>query len=255
MDLVWGNQLMTDLSAVQIGVLMLVFTWSGFVRAGLGFGGTALALPFALVVVESAQVVVPLLLVQLCVFSVMNTWRRFDNIDLRYVGYLTALLVLPVLAGVFTLINLPDQGLITLVYLCVLGFAIQYIAQFEFKIASKAVDLFLLMLGGYVLGSTTAGGPPIVAVSMRYVARDKVRDTLLGLWSLFSVMNLIVLFQADVDLQWRSQLWLLPATVVGHVIGERFHRQLLTMQTAVFYRVLGGALLVVTVIGLIKLWG
>ena len=62
--------------------------------------------------------------------------------------YLTALLVLPVLAGVFTLINLPDQGLITLVYLCVLGFAIQYIAQFEFKIASKAVDLFLLMFGG-----------------------------------------------------------------------------------------------------------
>ena len=245
---------MTDLSVVQMGMLLVVFIWSGFVRAGLGFGGTALALPFALVVVESAQVVVPLLLVQLFVFSVVNTWRRFDNIDWRYVGYLTAVLVLPVLAGVFTLINLPNHLFLMLVYVGVLGVAIQYIVQVELKSTSKAVDLLLLMVGGYVLGSTTAGGPPIVAVSMRYVARDQVRDTLLGLWSLASAMNLVVLFQAEVDLQWRSQLWLLPATVVGHLIGERFHRQLLTMHTAVFYRVLGAALFIVTVMGLIKLW-
>ena len=38
-------------------------------------------------------------------------------------------------------------------------------------------------------------------------------------------------------------------------LASGFIGSLLTMQTAVFYRVLGGALLVVTVIGLIKLWG
>ena len=56
-------------------------------------------------------------------------------------------------------------------------------------------------------------------------------------------------------LQGRSQLWLLPATVTGHLIGERFHRPLLTMHTAVFYRLLGAALLIVTVMGLVKRWG
>jgi uncharacterized protein len=245
---------MTDLSAVQTCLLMLVFAWSGFVRAGLGFGGTALALPLALIVVESAQVVVPLFLVQLFVLSGVHTWRHRGNIDWRSVGYLTALLVMPVLAGVYTLIKLPHHGFMTLVYLCVLGVAMQYIVPFEFTSTRKAVDLVLLLVGGYVLGSTTAGGPPIVAVSMRYVARDKVRDTLLGLWLLVSAMNLVVLSQADVDLQWRSQLWLLPATVVGHCMGDRCHRQLLTMQTTGFYRVVGAALLIVTVIGLIKLW-
>lgn len=245
---------MTDLSAVQVLSLILIFAWSGFVRAGLGFGGTALALPFALIVVQSAQVIVPLLLVQLFLFSVANTVQHWGNVDLRYLGYLTALLVLPVLAGVFTLIELPNRGLITLVYLCVLGFGVQYIVQFEFKRVSKAVDLILLMLGGYVLGATTAGGPPIVAVSMRYVPRASVRDTLLCLWSIFAVMNLMALFQAEVDLQWRSQLWLLPATLVGHLIGSRFHAQLLRVQSATFYRVLGGSLLIVTAVGLVKIW-
>jgi len=47
---------MTDLSAVQMSILMRVFIGSGFVRAGLGFGGTALALPFAQV--ADAHVVV-----------------------------------------------------------------------------------------------------------------------------------------------------------------------------------------------------
>lgn len=245
---------MTDLSTVQMIMLMPVFTWSGFVRAGLGFGGTALALPFALIVVESAQVVVPLFLVQLFLFSVVNTVQHWTNVDRRYLGYLVALLVLPVLAGVVSLVRLPNDALVTFVYLCVLGFAIQYLVQFEVKSAGKAVDLFLLMAGGYVLGATTAGGPPIVAVSMRHVAQDKVRDTLLCLWSLFAMVNLVALFQAEVDLQWRSQLWLLPATLVGHWLGDRFHQQLLTMQTAVFYRVLGVTLMAVTVIGLIKLW-
>ena len=245
---------MTDLTVVQMISLMLVFVWSGFVRAGLGFGGAALALPFALIVVESGQVAPPLLLMQLILFSGLHTVQHWDNVDRRYLGCLAALLVLPVLAGVYSLIKLPNHGLMTLVYLFVLGIAIQYIVQMEFKTVSRAVDGVLLMLEGYVLGSTTAGDPPIVAVSMRYVHPSQVRDTLLCLWLIFAALNLVVLIRAEVDLQWRAQVWLLPATVVGHLIGDRVHGRLIAMQNAVFDRVLGVALFLVTILGLVKLW-
>ncbi len=39
-----------DLTAAQLVAAGLVFTWSGFVRSGLGFGGAVLSLPLLLMV-------------------------------------------------------------------------------------------------------------------------------------------------------------------------------------------------------------
>ena len=33
-------------TALELGVVALIFSWSGFVRTGLGFGGAALGAPF-----------------------------------------------------------------------------------------------------------------------------------------------------------------------------------------------------------------
>ena len=32
-------------TALELGLVALIFSWSGFVRTGLGFGGAALGLP------------------------------------------------------------------------------------------------------------------------------------------------------------------------------------------------------------------
>jgi hypothetical protein len=43
---------------------------------------------------------------------------------------------------------------------------------------------------------------------------------------------------------------LLPCAAVGHVIGLRFHAYTLKSDTKVFFRVLGGGLLAVSLVGL-----
>ncbi len=43
-----------------ITVLIIAFLWSGFVRAGLGFGGAGLMYPVALIAVDSILFLVPI---------------------------------------------------------------------------------------------------------------------------------------------------------------------------------------------------
>ncbi|UTW11322.1 hypothetical protein [Marinobacterium rhizophilum] len=42
---------------------------------------------------------------------------------------------------------------------------------------------------------------------------------------------------------------------VGHLIGERFHRTLLKFETPLFFRVLGGVLILVSLMGMARTFG
>lgn len=70
-----------DLSFLQIAATCLIFIWSGFVRAGLGFGGAVLALPLLLMVSNQPLMWLPILALNLLLFSVITVRSRLDNVD------------------------------------------------------------------------------------------------------------------------------------------------------------------------------
>ena len=60
---------MYDLLWYQYGLIAIIFIWSGFVRSGLGFGGSVLSLPFMLLVDNRPLVYLPLISVHLLFFA------------------------------------------------------------------------------------------------------------------------------------------------------------------------------------------
>ena len=117
---------------------------------------------------------------------------------------------------------------------------------------SFGVDIFFLMVGGYISGTSLIGAPLVIAVAAQQVAKEKLRDTLFALWFILVFIKLAAFILADVDLQLIHHLWLLPCAAVGHVVGLKAHRRMLEAETPIFFRVLGVVLLTVSVAGLVQ---
>lgn len=235
-------------------ILLFAFVWSGFVRGGLGFGGAALMMPIALLGVNSPLEIVPIIAVQLFIFSLATVLKNYRNVNWYFVIHFTLLLSIPVAMGLFGLVAFPSRWLMSIVYIIVVAYAFQYIYPIKIKINTLWLDFLVIFIGGYMLGISLTGGPPIVAVAMKKLPKEEVRDTLFTLWSLLSAAKLTALYFIGVNLHLSAQLWLFPAALVGHIIGVFFHKKLLRCKGQTFYRLLGSILLLVTVIGLIKIW-
>lgn len=108
------------------------------------------------------------------------------------------------------------------------------------------------MLGGYVSGTSLIGAPLIIAVYANHVARHRLRDTLFVLWFILVALKMAAFLYAGIDLQLIHQLWLLPCATLGRLIGLRFHERMLRAETGRFFRVLGAALLLISLIGLYR---
>lgn len=256
---------MTDLLWYQYLLIGLIFVWSGFVRSGLGFGGAVLALPFLLLIVNEPLVFLPLIAAHLMIFSSWIAWRghraaqaatpgaageRVGNIDWRYLAHAMKIMIVPKLVGVLGLLTLPSRIMSTIIFTIVICYAIGYVLNKPFRSNSKSLDVALLMLGGYVSGTSLIGAPLIVAVFASHVAKHQLRDTLFVLWFILVLIKMVSFVIAGVDLQLIHHLWLLPCAFVGHLVGERFHRHIVTAETPLFFRVLGVVLIAVSVIGI-----
>ena len=256
---------MTDLLWHQYALIGLIFVWSGFVRTGLGFGGAVLALPFLLLVHDDPLVFLPIIAIHLMVFSSWIAWYGYrqirrenpdstqaSNIDWSYLGYSMKIMIIPKLIGVIGLLTLPARVMSVIIFCIVIGYAIGYLLNRPLRSKNKYVDTGLLMLGGYVSGTSLIGAPLIVAVFASHVAKHQLRDTLFVLWFILVVIKMVSFVIAGVDLQLVHQVWLLPCAFVGHLIGERFHRRMVNADTPIFFRVLGVVLIAVSVAGLLK---
>jgi uncharacterized membrane protein YfcA len=256
---------MGELAVWQLGCIALIFIWSGFVRSGLGFGGAALALPFLLLIENEPLVFLPLISIQLMVFSSVIAWQGHrqtkrlrkatdsdeSNIDWTYLKKSLLILIIPKLLGVLGLLTLPSEMVTAIIFGIISIFAISYILNRPFKSSNKWSDILLLSLGGYFSGTSLIGAPLIVAVYASNVARHQLRDTLFVLWFILVVIKLTSFVIAGVDLQWMNQLWLMPCAFIGHRIGLKFHDYVQTQNSEYFYRVLGSALLLVCISGLL----
>ncbi|MEH6355536.1 MAG: sulfite exporter TauE/SafE family protein [Marinobacter sp.] len=279
---------MSDLSLIQYGLIALIFIWSGFVRSGLGFGGAVLSLPFLLLVKDAPLVFLPIIAVHLLVFSSLTIWmnnRRSQSqksdkrgqtltgfgpdaaatapeskvenkvestVDWPYLWRMLRIMIVPKLIGVFGLFTLPANVLSAIIFVIVAIYSVSYIFNRPFRSNSKAVDVGLLMAGGYISGTSLIGAPLIIAVAAQHLPREKLRDTLFGLWFILVLIKLAAFIWVGLDLQLIHHLWLLPCAAIGHVIGLRFHDRILKAETPVFFRLLGIVLLIVSSVGIVS---
>ena len=257
---------MSELSLLQYSLIALIFIWSGFVRSGLGFGGAVLSLPFLLLVDNEPLFYLPIISVHLLFFASLTVYLNnrkpahqsgeaarsasLGTVDWSYLKYALGIMIIPKLIGVFGLITLPPALMSTIIFTIVACYALTYILNRPFKSNSRVLDILFLMLGGYISGTSLIGAPLIIAVFMTHVAAHQLRDTLFTLWFILVSIKMAAFIWVGIDLQLLHTLILLPCAGIGHVLGLKVHEKILKAETKVFFRILGGVLLVISGIGL-----
>ncbi|MES2624894.1 MAG: TSUP family transporter [Pseudomonadota bacterium] len=243
---------LADFTFWQLVATGLIFIWSGFVRSGLGFGGAALGLPFLLLVYDQPIFWIPLMGSHLLFFSGLTLRNRLHNVDWAYLMESGKLTLPAAIAGVFGLLNLPNQLMLIFIYSITLFYAICWALDKAIKSQRPWVDKLLLLIGGYVAGSSLTGAPLMIAVFMRNVAVSKLRDTLFVLWFIIVTIKLLTLYILDVPLQTMAAIVLVPVAAIGHVVGLKTHAYIM-LHDSLLKRLIGILLIVVCIGGLIQL--
>lgn len=243
--------MLLDFSLHQTLVVALLFVWAGFVRTGLGFGGAALGLPLMLFVHNDPRLWLPIISVHLLFFSGLTLRTRLHNVDWRYLRYSSAYIIPPAIVGVFGLLNLPILWLNVFIYAITLFYGFMWLLNRTIKSGRNWVDKLLLVIGGYVAGTSLTGAPLMVAVYMRNVSKEQLRDTLFVLWFILVSIKMTTFIAFSADLHFRAALMLLPVAAVGHILGLKAHKTIMH-NDLLFKRWIGGGLVVVSGLGL---WG
>ncbi len=252
LDPLFDNYLVNELSQPQIIASIFVFIWSGFVRSGLGFGGAALGLPLMIMVDDSPLFWLPVVGLHLLFFTSLTLYKRFKNIDWGYTKQALKFIIPAKLIGVFGLLNLPNNLLVIIIYSVTFLYSIMWIINYQIKSKSGWTDKSLLIIGGYVSGTSLTGAPLMVAVFMQHVNKNQLRDTLFALWFILVSIKMTTFVIFSVDLQFYSALLLLPAAWLGHLLGLKVHDMIL-QNDELFRRITGAILLVICIIGFVSL--
>jgi uncharacterized protein len=242
-----------DLLPGQILVVALIFIWTGFVRTGIGFGGAALGLPLMLFIEPNPLSWLPIIGTHLLFFSSLTLRTRLNNVDWAYLKHSSKFIVPAALVGVLGLVSLPTRWLLMFIYSISLFYALIWLLNRAIESHNPMVDRVLLLLGGYIAGTSLTGAPLMVAVYMRNVSAAQLRNTLFVLWFTLVSIKMTAFAAIGIDLQPLSALALLPVAAIGHVAGLKTHETLIRNDQA-FKRWIGGGLMLVSLMGLWKLY-
>ncbi len=150
------------LSPIQLSLIALCFVWSGFVRSGMGFGGSVLSLPFLLLILNDPLVFLPIISVQMLFFSaligVQSKWHRYrkkhaqyhqggqgelsssehvqgepTSINWAFLKYAIPIMLVPKIIGVAGLIVLPGQLISILILIIITGYSVSYLLHRPIK--------------------------------------------------------------------------------------------------------------------------
>jgi uncharacterized membrane protein YfcA len=240
-------------SNVELFLVGWIFVWTGFVRTGLGFGGAALGLPLMLLIGGSPVYWLPVIGLHLLFFSSLTLFKSIKKIDWPYLRHSLLWIIPPTLIGVAGLLSLPSTVVVIFIYSITIFYAIIWI--FNQKITSHKpwVDKFLFIVGGYVTGTSLTGAPLIVAVYMRYVDKEYLRNTLFVLWFILVSIKMATFVIMDVMIDWQFSLSLIPVAFIGHIVGIKAHQKIIE-NDQVFKKWIGSALLLISSFGLLKLF-
>lgn len=245
--------MLLDLTTAQTVIVALLFVWTGFVRSGLGFGGAALGLPMLLLVEDQPLIWLPIIGAHLLFFSALTLRTRIRNVAWGYLRRASVPVVPAAVAGVLGLINLPTEWLLLFIYSITLFYSLVWILDWAIHSQHAWVDRVLLVLGGYIAGTSLSGAPLMVAVFMRNVPLEQLRNTLFVLWFILVTIKMSTFVAFGVDLHLLAAGALLPVAAVGHVLGLRAHDFILEHHSA-FRRWVGAGLMMVSLLGLWKVW-
>ena len=242
-----------DLLPGQILAVALIFIWTGFVRTGIGFGGAALGLPLMLFIEPNPLIWLPIIGTHLLFFSSLTLRTRLNDVDWAYLKQSAMFIVPAALVGVLGLVSLPVQWLLMFIYSISLFYAVIWLLNRAIESHNPLVDRILLLLGGYIAGTSLTGAPLMVAVYMRNVSAEQLRNTLFVLWFTLVSIKMTAFAAIGIDLQPLSALALLPVAAIGHVTGLKTHETLIKNDQA-FKRWIGAGLMLVSLLGLWKLY-
>lgn len=237
---------------IQLTLIALIFVWTGFVRSGLGFGGAALGLPLMLFIDPNPLLWLPIIGCHLLFFSSLTLRTRLNNVDWDYLKQSLLFIVPAALVGVFGLISLPTQWLLLLIYSITLFYAFIWLMNWAIESQNPLIDRALLLVGGYIAGTSLTGAPLMVAVYMRNVAKNQLRNTLFVLWFTLVTIKMSAFAALNIDLHLLSALILMPVAAIGHVAGLKTHDAIMKNDQT-FKRWIGGGLMLVSLLGLWKL--
>lgn len=238
-----------NFSTTELVLIALIFVWTGFVRSGLGFGGAALGLPLMLFIYDQPVYWLPIIGAHLLFFTSLTLRSRLHNVDWAYLKKSSIYIIPPALVGVFGLITLPNNLLIIFIYSVTLFYAVIWFLNMNIRSNNEWFDKFLLAIGGYVAGTSLTGAPLMVAVYMRNVAAEQLRNTLFVLWFILVTIKMTTFKILGVDIHLLTALYLLPVAAIGHVVGIKTH-ELILKNDQLFKRIIGGVLMVISLLGL-----
>jgi len=240
-----------SLTPIEITTIGLIFTWIGFVRTGLGFGGAVLGLPILMLVAGSPIDWLPIIGIHLLFFSSITLSNSLKQVDWPYLKKSLPWILPAQMMGVIGLLSLSPLIMIIVVYSITSFYAMTWITNRNIASKKNWVNQLLLIIGGYISGTSLMGGALLVAVYAANIEVKKLRNTLFVLWFLIVSIKMAAFLFVGVYIDWKFSLMLIPVAGLGHIIGLKVHDQL-TKNDAKFKRWIGGALLLICIIGLIK---
>lgn len=238
---------------IEIVIIGLLFMWAGFVRSGLGFGGAALGLPLMLFIHDQPLYWLPIIGAHLLFFTTMTLRTRLHGVDWPYLRKALLYILPATFVGVFGLLNLPNDLLVIFVYGITLFYAFTWILNWAIQSNNNLLDRFLLLTGGYVAGTSLTGAPLIVAVFMRHVTGEQLRNTLFVLWFIIVSIKMTTFAVLGVDMHFLAAIALVPVAAIGHYIGLKVHDKILQNDQS-FKRMIGAVLALISILGLIRVF-
>ena len=186
-------------------------------------------------------------------FSGLTLLNRLHNVDWTYLRQSLFYIIPPAIIGVFGLINLPVLLLDSFIYSITLFYGFNWLFNRGIESHHAWVDKGLLILGGYIAGISLTGAPLMVAVFMRNVNKQQLRDTLFVLWFILVSIKMTTFIALSVDLHFLTALKLLPIAALGHFLGLKAHNVIMC-NDLLFKRWIGGGLVAVSTLGLWQLY-
>jgi len=238
-------------TSIELVIISCIFIWIGFVRTGLGFGGAVLGLPLLMLVGGSPIDWLPIIGIHLIFFSGIALAKSLKTVDWGYLKKSLPWILPAKIIGVIGLINLPPTVMTVIVYSIVSFYALTWIMNFQIASREGWVTRLLLILGGYISGTSLNGAPLLVAVYMQNIEIKKLRNTLFVLWFLLVSIKMSAFLVVDVYINWQFSLMLIPIAGLGHFVGLKVHDQIIENDTK-FKRWMGSVLIVICIIGLSK---
>ena len=240
-------------TSIELVIISCIFIWIGFVRTGLGFGGAVLGLPLLMLVGGSPIDWLPIIGIHLIFFSGIALAKSLKTVDWGYLKKSLPWILPAKIIGVIGLISLPPTVMTVIVYSIVSFYALTWIMNFQIASREGWVTRLLLILGGYISGTSLNGAPLLVAVYMQNIEIKKLRNTLFVLWFLLVSIKMSAFLVVDVYINWRFSLMLIPVAALGHFVGLRVHDKIIENDTK-FKRWMGSILILVCIIGLVKVF-